>query len=210
MPGCLHSCVGCSGVMIPDAADPIALFAKWLEEARQTGAPLAERVALATASPEARPSVRMVLLKHFDQNGFVFYTSLESRKAADLAANPKAALCFHWPETGKQVRVEGSVTLVTDEEADAYFATRPRESRLGAWASRQSAVLTSREELEQRFTDVEKEYEGRVVPRPPHWTGYRLAPDQIEFWMELPHRLHDRVLFCRVNHCGWNRTRLCP
>lgn len=210
MPGYSHSCVGCSGVMIPDAADPIALFAKWLEDARQTGAPLAERAALATASPEGRPSVRIVLLKHFDQEGFVFYTSLESRKAADLAANPKAALCFHWPETGKQVRVEGSVTLVTDEEADAYFATRPRESRLGAWASPQSAVLGSREELEQRFTDVEREYEGRVVPRPPYWTGYRLTPDQIEFWVELPHRLHDRVLYCRANHGDWNQTRLGP
>jgi pyridoxamine 5'-phosphate oxidase len=197
-------------VLIPDVSDPIALFGKWLEEARRVGVPLPERVALATVNPQGQPSVRMVLLKQCDQDGFVFYTNLRSRKAADLTTNPRAALCFHWPETGKQVRVEGRVELVGDAEADAYFASRPRESQLGAWASQQSAVLTSREELEQRFSDVERLYDGRNVPRPPHWSGYRLKPDQIQFWMELPRRMHDRILYCRGNHSGWTRRHLYP
>lgn len=196
--------------MIPDVSDPIALFDTWLREARQAGVPLPESMALATVAPGGQPSVRMVLLKHADSDGFVFYTNLNSRKAADLKANPRAALCFHWPELGRQVRVEGSVTPVSGAEADAYFATRPRESQLGAWASRQSSVLASREELELRFSRAGLEYQGRDVPRPPFWSGCRLRPAQIEFWKELPNRLHDRVLYIRALAGGWAAQRLYP
>jgi len=196
--------------LIPDVSDPIALFDTWLREARQAGVPLPESMALATVAPGGQPSVRMVLLKHADSDGFVFYTNLNSRKAADLKANPRAALCFHWPELGRQVRVEGSVTPVSGAEADAYFATRPRESQLGAWASRQSSVLASREELELRFSRAGLEYQGRDVPRPPFWSGCRLRPAQIEFWKELPNRLHDRVLYIRALAGGWAAQRLYP
>ena len=196
--------------MIPDVSDPIALFDTWLREARQVGVHLPESMALATVAPGGQPSVRMVLLKHADSDGFVFYTNLNSRKAADLKANPRAALCFHWPELGRQVRVEGSVTPVSGAEADAYFATRPRESQLGAWASRQSSVLASREELELRFSRAGLEYQGRDVPRPPFWSGCRLRPAQIEFWKELPNRLHDRVLYIRALAGGWAAQRLYP
>jgi len=197
-------------VLIPDVSDPIALFDTWLREARQAGVPLPESMALATVAPGGQPSVRMVLLKHADSDGFVFYTNLNSRKAADLKANPRAALCFHWPELGRQVRVEGSVTPVSGAEADAYFATRPRESQLGAWASRQSSVLASREELELRFSRAGLEYQGRDVPRPPFWSGCRLRPAQIEFWKKLPNRLHDRVLYIRALAGGWAAQRLYP
>ena len=196
--------------MIPDVSDPIALFDTWLREARQAGVPLPESMALATIAPGGQPSVRMVLLKHADSDGFVFYTNINSRKAADLKANPRAALCFHWPELGRQVRVEGSVTPVSGAEADAYFATRPRESQLGAWASPQSSVLSSREELELRFSRAGLEYQGRDVPRPPFWSGCRLRPAQIEFWKELPNRLHDRVLYIRALAGGWAAQRLYP
>ena len=197
-------------MLIPDVSDPIALFDTWLREARQVGVHLPESMALATVAPGGQPSVRMVLLKHADSDGFVFYTNLNSRKAADLKANPRAALCFHWPELGRQVRVEGSVTPVSGAEADAYFATRPRESQLGAWASRQSSVLASREELELRFSRAGLEYQGRDVPRPPFWSGCRLRPAQIEFWKELPNRLHDRVLYIRALAGGWAAQRLYP
>ena len=197
-------------MLIPDVSDPIALFDTWLREARQAGVPLPESMALATIAPGGQPSVRMVLLKHADSDGFVFYTNINSRKAADLKANPRAALCFHWPELGRQVRVEGSVTPVSGAEADAYFATRPRESQLGAWASPQSSVLSSREELELRFSRAGLEYQGRDVPRPPFWSGYRLRPAQIEFWKELPNRLHDRVLYIRALAGGWAAQRLYP
>jgi len=196
--------------LIPDVSDPIALFDTWLREARQAGVPLPESMALATIAPGGQPSVRMVLLKHADSDGFVFYTNINSRKAADLKANPRAALCFHWPELGRQVRVEGSVTPVSGAEADAYFATRPRESQLGAWASPQSSVLSSREELELRFSRAGLEYQGRDVPRPPFWSGYRLRPAQIEFWKELPNRLHDRVLYTKALDAGWSAQRLYP
>ncbi|HOD51812.1 MAG TPA: pyridoxamine 5'-phosphate oxidase [Candidatus Hydrogenedentes bacterium] len=197
-------------MLIPDVSDPIALFDTWLREARQAGVPLPESMALATIAPGGQPSVRMVLLKHADSDGFVFYTNINSRKAADLKANPRAALCFHWPELGRQVRVEGSVTPVSGAEADAYFATRPRESQLGAWASPQSSVLSSREELELRFSRAGLEYQGRDVPRPPFWSGCRLRPAQIEFWKELPNRLHDRVLYIRALAGGWAAQRLYP
>jgi pyridoxamine 5'-phosphate oxidase len=197
-------------VLIPDASDPIALFQEWLEEACEAGLHLAESMALATADPDGQPSVRMVLLKKCDESGFVFYTNIKSRKSADLASNPKAALCFHWRDLAKQVRVEGTVASVSDEEADAYFATRPRESQLGAWASTQSAPLGSREELVQRFAALSQEYEERNVPRPPFWSGFRLRPSEIEFWQEMPHRLHDRVLYVKNEEGTWTARRLFP
>jgi pyridoxamine 5'-phosphate oxidase len=153
--------------------------------------------------------VRIVLLKALDDSGFVFFTSHESRKARELAANPRAALCFHWPTLGAQVRVEGPVERVSDLESDAYFATRPRESQLGAWASRQSAALSSRAELEERFADTAARFANGAVPRPDTWGGYRLRPERIEFWTAGDHRLHDRRLYTRQGG-GWVVTRLFP
>ena len=195
---------------MPVSGDPIVMFQAWLGEARQAGVSLPECVALATVNSETQPSVRMVLLKDCDANGFVFYTNLSSCKAADLAVNPRAALCFHWRELGRQVRVEGQVAPVDEAEADAYFASRPRESQLGAWASIQSAELTHREELLRRFQETEQYYAGRDVPRPPFWSGYRLKPARIEFWQEMPHRLHDRVLYIRAETGDWSPRRLYP
>ena len=167
-------------------------------------------MALATADPEGRPSVRMVLLKDFDDDGFVFYTNLESRKAGQLRANPWAALCFHWQPLQAQVRIEGSVEPVNDEEADAYFATRLRGSQIGAWASLQSQRLKSYAELEQRVLDIEQRFAGGEVPRPPFWSGYRLVPDLMEFWSGRPNRLHERELFERSPDGGWVVRMLYP
>ncbi len=197
-------------MVIPVSGEPIAMFLAWMGEARETGVSLPECVALATVNAETQPSVRMVLLKDCDANGFVFYTNLNSRKAADLAENPRAALCFHWRELGRQVRVEGRVEPVDDAEADAYFASRPRESQLGAWASDQSAELTHRDELLRRFQETEQRYANRDVPRPPFWSGYRLKPARIEFWQEMPHRLHERVLYIRAENGNWVLRRLYP
>ncbi len=170
---------------------------------------LPEACCLSTVSPEGLPEGRMILLKGADESGFVFYTNLESPKARSLAAHPHAALTFYWQPFRRQVRVLGRVEKVTEDEADAYFHTRPRESRLGAWASLQSEPLDSRETLERRFGEFSKKYEGREVPRPPHWSGYRIVPDEIEFWIERPMRLHDRFLYARSD-AGWKITRLYP
>ena len=191
------------------ARDPHALFETWLAEARLSEPNDPTAMALATADGEGRPSVRMVLLKGHDTRGFVFYTNSHSRKGAELAANPRAALLFHWKSLRRQVRVEGNVTPVDAAEADAYFASRARDSQLGAWASDQSQPLASRDAFEARFAELAAIHEGKPVPRPPHWWGYRVVPERIEFWMDRPHRLHERRLFTRTA-TGWNEGLLYP
>ncbi|MEG3169531.1 pyridoxamine 5'-phosphate oxidase [Sphingomonas sp. LB3N6] len=189
--------------------DPIALFDAWYAEARETEINDSNAVALATADAEGRPSVRMVLLKGHGPDGFVIYTNRESRKAGNLAVNRYAALLFHWKSLRRQVRIEGPVSLVSDAESDAYFASRGRDSQLGAWASDQSRPLDSRETFEQRFAEMQARFEGGDVPRPPHWGGYRIAPDRIELWRDREHRLHERRLFVRDGG-GWSEGLLFP
>jgi len=189
--------------------DPFNLFRDWFAEARESEPNDPDAMALATADTEGRPSARMVLLKGFDPRGFVFYTNREGRKAADLAANTNAALLFHWKSLRRQVRIEGPVSHVSDEESDAYFASRSRDSQLGAWASNQSRPLDSRETFERRFEEMQLRFEGRPVPRPPHWGGYRVAPERVEFWMDRAHRLHERRLFVRQGE-GWREGLLYP
>ncbi|HXH14951.1 MAG TPA: pyridoxamine 5'-phosphate oxidase [Sphingomonas sp.] len=189
--------------------DPIALFDAWYAEARTTEINDSNAVALATADAEGRPSVRMVLLKGHGPDGFVIYTNRESRKAGDLAVNRHAALLFHWKSLRRQVRIEGSVSLVSDAESDAYFASRGRDSQLGAWASDQSRPLDSRETFERRFAEIQTRFEGGDVPRPPHWGGYRITPDRIELWQDRAHRLHERRLFTRDSG-DWTEGLLFP
>jgi pyridoxamine 5'-phosphate oxidase len=188
--------------------DPLRLFEEWFEEAR-AAVEVPEVMTLATATTDGAPSARMVLLKGADADGFVFYTGYGSRKAAELAENPRAALVFYWRPLGRQIRVEGHVDRVPEEESAAYFATRPRGSQLAAWASAQSSPLASRDELERRYEDLAREYEGRDVPLPPHWGGYRLRPETIEFWQHRENRLHERVRYTRARE-GWRRTLLDP
>ena len=192
------------------AENPHHLFERWFTEARVGEPNDAEAVALATADADGRPSVRMVLLKGHDERGFVFYTNQESRKGAELAANPRAALLFHWKSLRRQVRIEGAIDPVAPEEADAYFASRSRDSQIGAWASDQSRPLESRVAFEARYEKLVAAYEGEDVPRPPHWSGYRLAPERIEFWNDRPHRLHERRLFTRGENGGWAEGLLYP
>jgi pyridoxamine 5'-phosphate oxidase len=189
--------------------DPFERFRAWFREAEQAGVQVPEAMTLATASSDGAPSARMVLLKGSDENGFVFYTGYGSRKAGELEENPRAALVIYWQRLGKQVRVEGSVERVSEAESATYFATRPRGSQLAAWASQQSHPLESREELERRYAELEREYEGRGIPLPPHWGGYRLRPDAIEFWEHRENRLHDRVRYTRARE-GWKRELLAP
>ena len=197
---------------IPEAAadaDPVELFRVWFEAATESGLLLPESVALATATPDARPSVRMVLLKEADERGFVFFTNYESRKARELEANPHAALCFHWGVLERQVRVNGPVVRVGEEESDAYFRTRGKGSRIGAWASQQSRPLPERRELEERVRETKERFGDGDVPRPPFWGGYRMVPETIEFWQGRADRLHDRLVFTREGD-GWVTQRLYP
>ena len=189
--------------------DPLALFDEWLAEAGASEPNDPEAMTLATATRDGRPSARIVLLKGHGPDGFVFYTNQQSRKADELAANPNAALLFHWKSLRRQVRIEGSVSPVSDAEGDAYFASRARDSQLGAWASDQSRPLDNRATFEQRFEDMKRRYEGSEVPRPPHWGGYRLNPEAMEFWTDRPHRLHERRLFTRTPD-GWTEGLLYP
>ena len=194
---------------IPDVADPFRLFEDWMQAAKASEPNDPNALALATATPDGHPSVRMVLLKGFDDRGFVFYTNYESRKGGELQANPHAALLFHWKSLRRQVRVEGPVGPVTEAEADAYFASRARVSRLGAIASDQSRPLPSRAEFERRVAALDAQYPGDTIPRPVHWSGFRVTPESIEFWQDMPFRLHDRRVFTRDGN-GWRKTTLYP
>jgi pyridoxamine 5'-phosphate oxidase len=189
--------------------DPFALFDEWLAEARASEPNDPEAMALATSDPEGRPSARMVLLKARDSRGFTFHTNLESRKGSEIAANPRAALLFHWKSLRRQVRIEGTVEQVSEEEGDAYFATRSRGSQLSAWASDQSRPLASRAEFEARYAEATARFEGHEVPRPPHWTGVRVVPERIEFWNDREFRMHERRLFVR-DGSGWREGLLYP
>lgn len=189
--------------------DPLALFDEWIAEARASEPNDPEAMSLATATKDGRPSVRIVLLKGHGPDGFVFYTNQRSRKGEELAANPNAALLFHWKSLRRQVRVEGPVSIVSCEQADAYFASRSRDSQLGAWASNQSWPLPSRAEFEKKYEAMRARCEGQDVPRPPHWGGFRVTPETIEFWSDRPHRLHERRLFTRSAD-GWTEGLLYP
>ncbi len=190
--------------------DPIKQFQLWFDEAIAAKLPLPEAMNLATATPEGRPSSRMVLLKQVDHDGFVFFTNYHSAKAAQLEANPYASLVFYWPQLERQVRIEGKVERTTDEESEAYFRTRPRESQIGAWASPQSSVIADREVLEQRARELEEYYRDREIECPGHWGGYRLRPDRIEFWKGRVGRLHDRILYELLSDGTWTIKRLAP
>jgi pyridoxamine 5'-phosphate oxidase len=189
--------------------NPMDLFAEWFREAEDAGVEVPETMTLATADSNGAPSARMVLLKGADEDGFVFYSGYVSRKAGELERNPRAALVFYWRPLGKQVRVEGRVERVSEAESAAYFATRPRGSQVAAWASQQSEPLTGREDLDRRYAELEREYEGREVPLPPHWGGFRLRPDAIEFWQHRDNRLHDRIRYTRARE-GWRSELLSP
>ena len=193
-------------------AEALATFAELFDAALAAGEPDRTAMTVATATLDARPAARTVLLKHFDARGFVFYTHLDGRKGRELQANPHAALLFHWPRVrhGVQVRIEGAVEIVADAEADAYFATRARGSQAGAWASKQSEALSSREEFMQRLAAVEQQFEGREIPRPPRWTGLRVRPDRIEFWYGADVRLHERQLYDRDRAGEWSKRMLYP
>jgi len=190
--------------------DPFARFREWMAEAEVSEPTEANAMTVATATPDGRPSARAILLKGVDARGFVFYTNQQSRKSAELAANRHVALLFHWKSLARQIRIEGVVEPVTDAEADAYFASRPRISRLGAWASDQSRPLDDRLTLERRLAAYEAKYPGEDIPRPPHWSGYRVLPDSFEFWQNMPFRLHDRTTYTRNAAGGWVVGKLFP
>lgn len=190
-------------------ADPFAFFAAWMAEAAEQEGE-ANAMTLATTTPDGYPSARIVLLKGADARGFVFFTNKESRKAGEIAANARASLLFFWKSVARQIRIEGTIEHVTDAESDAYYDTRPRISRLGAWASDQSRPLEKRADLEQRLAAFEKTYPGDVIPRPPYWGGYRLLPARFEFWQNMPFRLHDRTIYTPGAGGGWVTGKLFP
>lgn len=192
------------------AADPFAVFSAWLAEAETSEPNDPNAMCLATSTPDGFPSARMVLLKGLDERGFVFFTNRESRKGVELLGNPRAALLFHWKTLRRQVRVEGHVEPVAEAESDAYYATRPRLSRLGAWASQQSRPLSGRAELEGALRAAEERFPQDEIPRPPHWGGFRVIPEHLEFWHDRPFRLHDRRLFHAEPGGGWRREILYP
>jgi pyridoxamine 5'-phosphate oxidase len=194
----------------PVESDPLKLFARWFDNARKADLPLAEAMTLATVTPDCRPTARMVLLKQVDERGFVFYTNYNSSKARDLEFNPNAALVFHWTQLEYQVRVEGPVIRTSEEESDAYFQTRPRESQIGAIASPQSEAIPNREWLERRVEEIMTEFGDGPIPRPRNWGGYLLRPERIEFWKARVGRLHDRLLYERRADGTWEVTRLAP
>jgi pyridoxamine 5'-phosphate oxidase len=189
--------------------DPLPLFHRWFTEAKRAGIYLPESMALATATSDGKPSVRMVLLKGYDEKGFVFFTNYESRKARELDANPEATLAFHWAILQRQIRMEGKVERVSQADSEAYFRSRPRGSQIGAWASDQSAPLEARKGLEKRVRELEDKFKGKEVPLPPFWGGYRLNPRSAEFWQGRADRLHDRIKYVKEGS-GWSRTRLYP
>lgn len=193
-----------------EATEPFRLFASWLEDATASEPNDPNGVALATVDAEGMPNVRMVLLKGFDAVGFVFYTNFESAKGREILGSMKAAMCFHWKSLRRQVRIRGPVEIVSDAEADDYFASRPRGSRIGAWASRQSRPLESRFALEKAVADYTLKYPIGEIPRPEHWSGFRIVPQTMEFWHDRPFRLHDRVVFTRGDGGGWAKERLYP
>ena len=200
-----------AGLDESDAAlDPIEQFRGWFDDALAADLHEPNAMTLATATPEGRPSARIVLIKGFDERGFIFYTNYGGRKAGELEANPHCALVFYWGELERQVRIEGRISRVSEEESDAYFASRPRGSQLGAWVSEQSRSIENRGALELRLRELEREYEGREVPRPPFWGGYRVEPEVVEFWQGRENRLHDRLQYRRTDDGGWRRERLQP
>jgi len=190
--------------------NPFKQFQRWFEDALRVDPIYANALTLATATGDGKPSARMMLLKGFDEDGFVFYTNCESRKGEDLSQNPRAAIVFWWAQLERQVRIEGSVERVSDEEANSYFKTRPRGSQLGAWASEQSRVIIAREVLDRRMDELEVKYQNREIPRPPYWIGYRLRPVSIEFWQGRPNRLHDRLRYRLLEDGIWVIERLAP
>jgi len=193
-----------------EAAEPFRLFAEWLDDAVKSEPNDPNGVALATVDEDGMPDVRMVLLKGFDEQGFVFYTNFESTKGREILSSMKAAMCFHWKSLRRQVRVRGPVEIVSDAEADAYYATRPRGSRIGAWASKQSRPLESRFALEKAVAEYTARYAFGDIPRPPYWSGFRIKPQTIEFWHDRPFRLHDRIMFSRTDAGVWEKARLYP
>ncbi|WP_266365851.1 pyridoxamine 5'-phosphate oxidase [Tellurirhabdus rosea] len=200
-----------NGLDVKDVlADPFRQFQRWFDEALQAGVAEPNAMHLSTVGEDGRPSGRIVLVKGVDQRGFSFYTNYLSRKGTELAAHPVAALTFFWPELERQVRIEGKITRVSPDESDAYFQSRPRGSQLGAWISQQSSTIENREVLARRQQELENQFDGQTVPRPPHWGGYLVNPDYVEFWQGRPSRLHDRIVYRLAGGDDWRIERLSP